>query len=251
MSLPIAVQLYSLREQAEKDYASVIRSVAEIGYAGVEPARFPGTTAEKAAELFRKYGLQVPSAHLDLPLGNVKNEVLDAMKAIGCKLLISGKGEADFKTPDLLKSTCDLFNEANAVCKTNGLRFGIHNHWWEYLKLGDRYVYELMLDRLDPSIEFQLDTYWIRTAGVDPAAVIRTMGKRATTLHIKDGPCVKGEPMTAVGAGVMKFAPIIEAGKGSTEWLIVEIDRCATDMLEAVTESFRYLVRERFGRGKS
>jgi sugar phosphate isomerase/epimerase len=173
------------------------------------------------------------------------------MGAIGCRRLVSGKGPDDFKTEDLVRKTCGLFNEVQEVCKANGLSFGIHNHWWEYVKVGDRYVYEMMLELLDPAIQFQLDTYWIRTAGLDPAAIVGKMGKRAPTLHIKDGPCVKGEPMTAVGRGVMDFPSIVKAGAGSTEWLIVELDRCATDMTEAVAESFGFLVRSGLGRGKS
>jgi len=251
MPQPIALQLYSLRETAALDYASVVRQVAAMGYAGVEPAGFPGTTAEAAGKLFRELGLAVPSAHLAPPVGENKNEVLDAMKAIGSKRLVSGKGADSFKTIDLVRQTCDLFNESSAVCRANGLTFGVHNHWWEYIEVEGRPVYEMLLEYLDPSVEFQLDTYWIKTAGVDPAMIIKKFGKRAPTLHIKDGPCVKGEPMTAVGKGVMDFKAVVAAGAGSTEWLIVEIDRCATDMAEAVKESLDYLVRTGLGRGKS
>jgi hypothetical protein len=52
MSAPIALQLYSLRELLNIDYAAGIRKVAEIGYAGVETAGFPGTTPQAAAQLF-------------------------------------------------------------------------------------------------------------------------------------------------------------------------------------------------------
>jgi len=249
--LPLAIQLYSLREEAEKDYASVIRRVSQIGYIGVEPAGFPNITPEKAGSLYKEYNLKVPSAHMPLPLNEKKNEVLEAMEAIDCKRLVSGKGPDDFKTVDLVKKTCEIFNEVNSVCKDKGLKFGIHNHWWEFMKIDDTYVYELMLKYLDPDIEFQLDTYWIKTAGVDPVKVIRQLAKRVNSLHIKDGPCVKNEPMTAIGKGKMNFPPIIKEAEKSAEWLIVEIDRCKTDMTEAVTQSFNFLVNKKLGYGKS
>jgi len=60
-------------------------------------------------------------------------------------------------------------------------------------------------------------------------------------LHIKDGPCVKGEPMTAVGEGVMDFDAVMGAVGDACEWYIVELDSCATDMVEAVEKSATYL----------
>jgi len=111
-------------------------------------------------------------------------------------------------------------------------------------------VYQIMLELLDPDIFFEIDTYWVQTAGVDPAQVVRELGPRVPILHIKDGPCVKSEPMTAVGDGVMDFAEIVQAGGGITEWLIVELDRCATDMMVAVEKSLKYLVEQGLGSGK-
>ncbi|MBN1878030.1 MAG: sugar phosphate isomerase/epimerase [Anaerolineae bacterium] len=247
--LPVGLQLYSVREYAQDDFEGTVRKVAAMGYAGVEPAGFPGTTPEAAGKLFKELGLVAPSAHTALPLGDQKNEVLDAMQAIGCPRIISGKGPADFETMDKTKAACDLFNEANQVARANGMMFGIHNHWWEYQKLEDRYIYQIMLELLDPAIFFELDTYWIQTAGVDPAQIAREMGTRAPFLHIKDGPCVKSEPMTAAGDGVMNFPAIVEAGRPHTEWLIVELDRCATDMMAAVEKSYRYLVQSGLGKG--
>ncbi len=249
MSAPIALQLYSVREYAKEDFEATVRKVAAMGYVGVEPAGFPGTTPEAAGKLFKELGLAVPSAHVALPLGDNKNEVLDTMQAIGSTRIVSGKGPGDYDTLDKIKATCGLFNEANAVAKENGMTLGIHNHWWEYLQVEGRYVYEVMLEHLDPDILLQVDTYWVNTAGVNPAAVVKQFGPRAALLHIKDGPCVKEESMTAIGDGVMDFPAIIEAGKPHTEWLIVELDRCATDMMEAVEKSYQYLIGEGLARG--
>jgi sugar phosphate isomerase/epimerase len=250
MASPIALQLYSVREYAQQHgYEDAVRKVAAMGYVGVEPAGFPGSTPEAAGKLFRELGLQVPSAHVALPLGDQKNEVLDTMRAIGSTRIVTGKGPGDFDTVDKIKATCNLFNEANAVAKENGMAFGIHNHWWEYIQVEGRFVYELMLETLEPDILLEVDTYWVNTAGVNPAEIVNLYGKRAALLHIKDGPCVKSEPMTAVGDGVMDFPAIIEAGKPHTEWLIVEIDRCATDMMEAVAKSYTYLVGSGLAKG--
>ncbi len=249
MKPAIALQLYTLREIAADDFEGMVRMVAGMGYVGVEPAGFPGSNPEAAGKLFKELGLEVPSAHTALPLGDAKNEVLDAMAAIGCPRVVTGKGADDFNSLDKIKETCDLFNEANAVVKAAGLTFGIHNHWWEYTPVDGVYPYQVMLERLDAGILLEIDTYWVQTAGCDVAAVVREVGDRGPLLHIKDGPCVKTEPMTAVGAGVMDFPTIVAAAGAVPQWLIVEQDRTAGDMVADVQASYTYLVGKGLARG--
>jgi sugar phosphate isomerase/epimerase len=251
MPAPIALQLYSIRELLAADYEAGVRKVAEIGYAGVETAGFPGTTPPAAARLFRELGLAVCSAHSALPLGDKQAEVLEAMAVLGCRRLICAwKPQELFASVDGIRQVCDELNEANAVAQANGLTLSYHNHWAECALVDGRRAYEIMLDRLAPDILFELDTYWAKTAGVDPVAMVRQLGGRAPLLHIKDGPCVMDAPMTAVGDGIVDVPGIVAAGAGATEWLIVEIDRCATDMLEAVAKSYRYMVGKGLAHGK-
>ena len=68
-------------------------------------------------------------------------------------------------------------------------------------------------------------------------------------MHIKDGPLDAAQDMQAVGTGKMDFPPIIEASHGACDWLIVELDRCATDMMEAVEQSYEFLVDKELARG--
>lgn len=251
MPAPIALQLYSIRELLAADYAAGVRKVADIGYAGVETAGFPGTTPQAAARQFGELGLAVCSAHSPLPLGDQQAEVLDAMAALGCtRLICAWKPPELFASVDGIRQVCDELNEANAVARANGLTLGYHNHWAECALVDGRRAYEIMLDHLAPDIFFEVDTYWAKTAGVDPAAMVRQLGGRAPLLHIKDGPCVMDAPMTAVGDGIVDVPDIVASGAGASEWLIVEIDRCATDMLDAVAKSYRYMVGRGLARGK-
>lgn len=250
MSKPIGLQLYTLRDVLPNDFEGVIRRIAELGYAGVETAGFSGTTTADAAKLFHSLGLQVPAAHSPLPLGDKKNEVLETLGLLGCKYLVCAFIPPDeFKTVDQIKASCERLNEANAVARAAGYTLVYHNHWWEYQPVDGWYPYQVMVENLDPTVQFEIDTYWVKTAGLDPAAVIRELGDRVPLLHIKDGPANTEAPMLAVGEGVMDFPPIIEAAD-SAEWLIVELDRCATDMIEAVTKSYHYLVNKGLARGK-
>jgi sugar phosphate isomerase/epimerase len=166
---------------------------------------------------------------------------LDILAVLDCRTIVSGFGPDRFTTLDLTRKACDELNHAGALAQGYGLRLCVHNHWWEYLPVEGSYPYKVMLERLDPMIGFEVDTYWVKTAGCDPVAVVREMGKRAPFLHIKDGPAIREKPQVAVGDGVLDIPAIIKAGQGSTEWLIVEFDSCATDILTAVEKSYQYL----------
>jgi sugar phosphate isomerase/epimerase len=250
---PIGIQLYTLREALKNDFNGTVTRLAEIGYAGVEPFGWSPVPHQEAAQLFNELGLQVPSAHLPLPLGENRAMALDAAAAYGLKRLICPSvpdAIETFKTVDGIKAACDMLNEANAVAVENGFEYGYHNHWWEFMIVDGRPGYKYMLKWLDPAIFFEIDTYWVQAGGIDAITYIKELGKRAPLLHIKDGPAVVDQPMTAVGDGVLDVPAIVKAAENTAEWLIVEIDRCATDMMEAVRKSYTYLVEHRLGQGK-
>jgi len=250
MPAPIALQLYTLRDAAEAEgFDFVARKVAEIGYIGVETAGFPGTTPEAAAKLFTDLGLEICSAHLPLPVGDSRQESLDTAATLGIDRVVSGCGPDDFSSRDKIKATADRFNEATDVCRQAGLSFGIHNHWWEFQEVEGALAYECLLEDLDDDAFFQLDAYWVQTAGPDPVAILRELGSRAPLVHVKDGPCDQEKDMVAVGEGVADVGGLIAAGSDHVDWWIVELDRCATDMMEAVSKSYEFLVRGGHARG--
>ncbi|MCB9109173.1 MAG: sugar phosphate isomerase/epimerase [Anaerolineales bacterium] len=248
---PIAVQLYTVREALANDFTGVVKKIAEFGYLGVETANFPGTTPKQAAQLFKDLGLTVCSAHAPLPIGPQKNEVLDLAATLNCsRVICPALDRAYYSRVDQVHRACDLINEANQVAIENGLSLGVHNHWWEYEPVEDQYPYEIMMERLDPSVFMEIDVYWVRVAGFNPVEIVEKWGQRAPLLHIKDGTALPGLPHLAVGEGIIDIAGVIEAGKGVTEWLIVELDECETDMLEAVEDSYTYLVGSSLARGR-
>lgn len=250
MPAPIALQLYTLRDAAAKDFTGVVNKVAEMGYVGVEPAGFPGTNAEGAAKLFQSLGLQVAGIHGPLPVGDKKNEVLDMAMALGVRRFgCAWLPPENFETVDSIKKVCDQLNQADAVARENGMRFYYHNHWFEYKTIDGQPTQKILIENLAPTVELEVDTYWVQTGGADVNTVLRDVGSRATLLHVKDGPAdSKDSPMVAVGDGVMKWHSIIPLAT-SVEWHIVELDRCATDMMEAVAKSYKYLVSEGLARG--
>ncbi|MEW6755680.1 MAG: sugar phosphate isomerase/epimerase [Candidatus Latescibacterota bacterium] len=249
MPAPIALQLYTVREALARNFRAVVTRIAEIGYVGVEPAGFPGTTPDEASNLLADLGLEICSIHTQLPLGKQKNAVIELAKELEVTRVISGTSRESFASLDGVKEVCDRWNQACETAAEYGLELGLHNHWWEFGQVEGHSGFDLLQERLDPRIFFQVDTYWVNTGGGSAVQVVERLGDRAPLLHIKDGPCTPEGDMTAVGEGRMDFPPIIRAAQDAAEWLIVELDRCATDMMEAVEKSYRYLTGEGLARG--
>ena len=108
--------------------------------------------------------------------------------------------------------------------------------------VGGRPALEVLADALDPAVILEVDTYWAAVGGQDVPALLRRLGDRVRYLHVKDGPIGtrEGDMMVAVGSGRMPVADILAACP-SAEWHVVELDRCATDMLTAVGDSLAWL----------
>ena len=242
MAPKIALQLYTLRELTKADYEGIVRKVAAMGYEGVETAGFDGTTVPAAAKLFKELGLTVVGAHSPFPIGEQKNEVLDVSSAFGCKyMVVPHIGPNDTKDMDSIKDLCARINEASVNAKERGMTLAIHNHWWEYHILEGKLVADWMVEMIDPTVLFELDTYWIKVGGVDPAVRVAQIGKRAPIIHIKDGPGVREAAQTAIGTGIMDFPAILKAGGANTEWWIMEADRVDGDAVEAARQSCDYM----------
>jgi sugar phosphate isomerase/epimerase len=252
MTVPIGLQLYSLREAFAEDFEGTIRQVAEIGFVGIEPWGGLMTDIAAKKKVYDDLGLTVTSVHYQLPVGENKNKVLDEMAQLDCTdVILPFINPEHFTSEDGIKTVADLLNEANEVGQANGLTIHYHNHDFEYRSLNGRPAYKYLVEQVDPAVKFQLDTYWIQVAGLDPAAVVKEMGGRSPFLHIKDGPADSREAdMTALGTGAMDIPAIIAAGGDNTQWVFVELDRCATDMMTAVRESYAYLTSNGLARGR-
>jgi sugar phosphate isomerase/epimerase len=248
----ISIQLYSLREEAKRNgLAGVIDRLGRIGYAGVEPAGLHELSPADFRKRVADAGMVISSAHVALPAAAAVNEVLDQQAAIGNDtLVVPFLPPEEFKDESAVRRVADRLNGFNEAVRARGARLGYHNHWWEYSnRIGAEHAHAVLFRLLDPSVFAEVDTYWTRVGGEDPVRVVRDLGERAHLLHIKDGPADKPEsPMTAVGEGVLDVAGITRASQAA--WHVVELDRCATDMFEAVEKSHRYLTRGGYAVGR-
>ena len=250
----IGLQLWTLREAIEQDMAGTLQKIADLGFSGVETAFFPeDVTVAQAGRALADAGLSVFGVHCEIPVGEQREAMLAMAEAYACDRMVWHGWPEDPRSGsvDGIKELAEIYNEANAFAQSNGLRFGLHNHWWEFREVDGIYPFYLLMDLVEPDVFFEIDTYWTKVAGLDPATVVGDFGERAPLLHIKDGPATSTDgPMTAVGQGVQDFPAIAEAAAGATEWMIVEIDSAETDMFDAVAQSYAYLTQNGLARGR-
>ena len=265
----ITVQLYSVRDLAKQDYAATIRAIAEIGFGNVEPAGYPGSSAQEAAKLFQDLGLKAPSAHVGLPIGDRKNAIIDEALLMGHKYLITGcppKFKEHYTSLDNVKAMAELYCEAAANLAPHGLRIGYHNHDWDLTIVDGRRAHEVFLENTPDTVLYEADVFWVARAGLDPAAFIREIGARGKVLHFKDGivsnQAAFKEAETESGKIMVSDAiPFRPAGRGQVdlvtaskalahaEYLAVELDSYEGDMMQAIRESYRYLTANQIARG--
>ena len=201
---PIALQLWTIRNAMALDADEALHRVKTVGFSAVEIAPLPpGLPPKYLSECLARHDLTVVSIHGDLP--TTANIDLWAQIARGCrcsKIIWHGwPRDPRFNSIAGVRELIAAYNQAGTIAREHGLQLGMHNHWWEFEPLEGEQPIRLLHESLHPDIFWQLDVYWARVAGVDPAGVLSDLATRIGSLHWKDGPAVHGEPMTGWDRG--------------------------------------------------
>ena len=249
---PISVQLYTLRKEAAVDFPAVLARLGAKGFSGVELAGFGGLEPAQLTRALADANLEISSAHIGFQDASEFAAALDAHQAIGCDTaVIPALPTEAFADLDAVRATADRVNALVEVARARGMALGYHNHWWEFAKMpDDRPGLLHLFEHLAPDVFAEVDIYWAQVGGSDPKSIVSALGARVGLLHVKDGPAdTPKSSMVAVGDGAVDV-PGVLAASPSARAHIVELDRCATDMFEAVERSYDFLVGGGFSRGR-
>ncbi len=251
MAKPISVQLYSLREAAAKDFKGVLEKVAKMGYKGVEPAGLHGLKPVEFKKIVDDLGLKISSSHGPWirSLDNVQ-EAVDVAGVFGLDVACTGFGQNEFKDMDSIKKTAEMVSGFQEALAKHGISLFIHNHWWEFCVVDGKIAYDHFA-KLCPKVLFEIDAYWSSNFQAnDPAEQLKKFAKRTPFIHIKDGPLEKDKSMLALGTGKMDIPKLLKAADPKVlRWIVVELDKCDTDMVEAIEKSYKYMISNGLAEG--
>jgi sugar phosphate isomerase/epimerase len=247
----LGVQLYTVRQEAERGLPGVLEAVRKIGYTEVET--YWDIYDRPAAELRRMiadHGLKVPSGHFNYEGLESK---IDYAKALGVEYVICPMlPESMWFTLDGYKRAADQFNLWGEKVRQAGMQFGFHNHNYEFLRFGDSTGWETMMQRADPNLVcIEMDCYWITQAGGNAVQMFQKYGKRIKLLHLKDRkpgfPTTQvknaaAEHFTEVGAGTIHWQEILAAAENNgVKHMFVERDSGDLPAMESLRISYQNL----------
>ncbi len=238
---PVGVQLYTVRDQMEKDVEATLAKVASIGYKEVEFAGYFNRTPAQIARTLKTNGLTSPSVHI--PVGEIlkaPTAALDAMETIGHKFAVMPWIDPKERTLDNYKRFADQFNAAAALTSKRGIQFCYHNHDFEFERTGGIVPYDMLLERCDPKlVKFEMDLFWMNKAKQDPLVYWAKYPGRFPLVHVKD--MTAAGDMTEVGAGVIPFKTYFaKASQAGITHYFVERDN-PTDSFASIAASFKAL----------
>jgi sugar phosphate isomerase/epimerase len=238
---PLALQLYTVRSEAEISVRGTLERIKKLGYGAVETAGLYGLRPTDMREELGAADLRLCGSHIPLPGPSEVSEALGQVVELASPVAISSLQAANFADHGSVCRAADRLNVLVDPAQDLGLKIGYHNHWWEFSKLPDGTLpYDVLVDHLDPRVVLEVDTYWALVGGVDPASLIQAREERVRYLHVKDGPIDETAPHVAVGQGKVNVPRILSASR-SIDWYVVELDESDGDIWEALESSVAYL----------
>jgi sugar phosphate isomerase/epimerase len=235
--IPVALQVYSVREAAAQDLRGTLEQIAEMGYAGVEFAGYYDTPAQALREMLDELGLKVAGTHTGWRTVQPEAlaETIEFNRILGNKnLIVPGLPPERRGTREAWLQTAAFFDDLAEQLGPHGMRAGYHNHAVEFQPLDGENPWDTFARHTRPGVILQLDLGNAAHGGADPVAYLRKYADRAVTVHLKDYSPTNDKAL--LGEGQIDFGEVFRIceSSGRTEWYIVEQESYAYPPLECV-----------------
>jgi sugar phosphate isomerase/epimerase len=254
----IGVQVYSVRDAADKNPAETFTSLARMGYHEVEGYNYMDSLFYQwTPTLFRRFlkdtGLAMTSAHTGFSLTSWNNSgrclsdeaqrCVDDHAELGVSQLICPYLDETNRSPEAIKKLCEVFNHVGDACKKNGIQFGYHNHNFEFGKTGGSLLMDQLLGGTDPElVVWEMDLYWVVYANEDPISWIKKYPGRISAFHVKDMAATPQRETIEVGEGTIDFEAIFNFAKlAGVQYYFVELEHYKRTSMESVEISLKNL----------
>lgn len=255
MDKRIGAQLYTLREfcKTEKDLADTLKKVKDIGYKVIQVSGVGPLSAKEIRHIADAYGLEIVCTHRPMEeFLHYLPELIEYHQTLGCRVAGLGMMPPEYLSDEasLARFIDETSHAAQELAKC-GMVFSYHNHAMEFSRLGERFVFDLLMENTPADCYYFLaDTYWMAVAGMDPSALLKKYASRYIAIHYKDlqiKPQTNTVQMAEVGEGTLRWDEIIAAShKTSAAFALVEQDICQRDPFESMRMSYEYLTKKGF-----
>jgi len=251
MRKTIGLQLYTMRDQIKQDLDGTLKRLTEIGYNSIEAAgynltdrTFYGISPKAFSKKLKGLGMPLNSSHTVFEPDAAEQVFADAAEA-GCKYVIYPYlSEGLRENIDRYKAIAEKFNHMGEIGKKNGIRFGYHNHSFEFVEMNGQIGMDVLIAETDPElVTFELDLYWITHAGYDPVDYIEKFPGRFEIYHVKDMTNTEDKYFAPVGTGRINFERIFASKEtAGMKMFFVEQDYFRDyDPFESVKISYDFL----------
>ena len=254
----VGLQLWSMRDQLTGgNVKDVMAKVAAAGYKEVETYGYSkkdgfwGLDAQTFSDVLKSNGMSTPSGHFEFDsffrAGSTDDlhSYIDAAHITGMEYIIVPHLDDNFiKTVDDFKHIADKLSIAAGICKKEGLKFGYHNHNFEWKVVDGTTFYDTILSQTDPEVvKMEMDLYWVVRTGQDPVAIIQAHPGRFFAFHIKDMDKANHELNTEVGSGTIDFKRIMGYAKlaGVKHFIVEQENYTNIDPYVSIAQSCNYV----------
>jgi len=242
--IPIALQLYSVREDCARDLPGTLEAVAKMGYDGVEFAGYYEREAKELRQLCDDMGLKIISTHigLDTLLGDELKQTVEFHHILDCNfLIVPGLAESRRNSRSAWLETAKLFNEIAAKLEPEGMKTGYHNHSVEFAPMDGELPWDTFFGNTNPEVVMQIDLGNALHGDADPVPFFERYPGRATLVHLKEYSSTNDKAL--IGEGEVRWDDVFKICEsvGGTEWYIVEQESYAFPPIECVDRCLQNL----------
>ena len=239
------VQLYSFRDAMAKDAKETLKQISRLGIKKIESARskdglYYGLSPVEMKTTCEDLGMKLISGHV--ALDDDFQNTMDQAVASGQEYIICSSMPSKGQTIDNYKKVAEQFNKAGEACKKLGLKFGYHNHEYEFESDNGTVLYDILMDNTDPDLVYmELDLGWVIVGGKDPLNYFKKYPRRFPLWHLKDMNMDKKES-TEFGKGALDIPKMLEhQGASGVEHIFIEQEEYASTPLKSMRHNMRFL----------
>lgn len=241
----IGVQLYSFRDAMAQDARGTLKLIADLGFKQVESARsskglYYGLSPTEMKTVCESLGLTLRSGHVHLDEDWEKT--LDQASEAGQEYVICSTMPTRGQTLDNYKSVADAFNKAGEDCQKRNMKFGYHNHEYEFEMDQGKVLYDVLLEETSPElVHMELDLGWVVVAGMNPMDYFKRFKGRFPLWHLKDMDLWENES-TEFGKGGVDIPMLLSNREASgVKHIFIEQEEYATNPEESMRHNLKFL----------